>query len=83
MTLTKFENVPSTNETILTHNCVDKEKLNLIKKCVNLFCFSILNEYSKLCYHSSLEKKERAYQLISQHIPEDNVLQRNNWLLEH
>ena len=37
---------------------------------------SLLNEYSKMCYHSWLEKKERAYQLISQQIPEGKVLQR-------
>ena len=38
---------------------------------------SLLNEYSKMCYHSWLEKKERAYQLISPQIPEGKVLQRN------
>ena len=43
---------------------------------------SLLNEYSKMCYHSWLEKKERAYQLISQQIPEGKVLQRNNWFVK-
>ena len=36
-----------------------------------------MNEYSIMCYHFWLEKKERAYQLISQQIPEGKVLQRN------
>ena len=57
---------------------VDKGKLNLIEECVKLFC----NEYSKICYHSGLDKKERAYQLISQQIPEGKVLQRNNWFVK-
>ena len=43
---------------------------------------SLLNEYNKMWYHSWLQKKERAYQLTSQKIPEGKVLQRNKLMVK-
>ena len=41
-----------------------QKKFEFDKRMCEVIFLSLLNEYSKMCYHSWLEKKERAYQLI-------------------